>query len=131
MFAAEETISEYRRDTNPAKVFLEENYVDPSTLRYEGQVGFEFEGLPSEAQAKSGVPCGEAYQAYVAWCVQNGYHPLNASNFGKEVKRAFSSVRRESTRVCGKYSKVYKGLAVKEDSEVATGLFCGRVDGRF
>jgi phage/plasmid-associated DNA primase len=65
MFAAEETISEYRRDTNPDGVFLEENYAE----------GFEFDG----------IPFGEVYQAYTAWCAQNGFH---ASNFGKEVKRS-------------------------------------------
>jgi len=41
-----EAIGEYRRDTNPARVFLEENYIE----------GFEFDS----------VPCGEMYQSYVA-----------------------------------------------------------------
>ena len=99
-FAAEETISEYRRDTNPARVFLEENYVE----------GFKFEG----------VPCGEVYQAYAAWCNQNGYHPLNASNFGKEVKRAFPNAERGQKRMGVRLVKIYLGLAIREGSEAAT-----------
>ena len=97
-----EAIGEYRRDTNPARVFLEENYIE----------GFDFEG----------VPCGEVYQSYVAWCAQNGYHPLNANNFGKEVKRAFTGVAKEQRRQNGRRVWVYQGLVVKEDSEVATGI---------
>jgi len=116
-----EALNEYRRDTNPAKVFLEENYVDPSTLCYEGQADFEFEGLPGEAQAKSGIPCGEMYQAYAVWCSQNGYHPLNANNFGKEIKRVFPGVERRSKRNGGVIIRIYPGLAVMEGSDVATG----------
>ena len=96
-----EAISEYRRDTNPAKVFLEENYIE----------GFEFDG----------TPCGEVYQSYVAWCGQNGYHPLNSSNFGKEVKRAFSGLDRAKKRMGRGLVWIYTGLAVREDSDVAVG----------
>jgi P4 family phage/plasmid primase-like protien len=103
-------LAEYRRDTNPARVFLEENYTE----------GFEFEG----------VPCGEVYQAYVAWCSQNGYRPLNASNFGKEVKRAFVNVRKEHSRVGSARLMTYAGLAVKEGSEVAMGLQSGNSGNR-
>ena len=93
-------ITEYRRDTNPARVFLEENYVEC----------LEFEG----------VLCGEVYQSYVAWCGQNGYHPLNASNFGKEVKRTFPNVERQQRRIGRGFERVYGSLAVMEGSEVAT-----------
>ena len=94
-------LAEYRRDTNPARVFLEENYTE----------GFEFEG----------IPCGEVYHAYVAWCSQNGYRPLNANNFGKEVKRTFNSITRKQTRQYGRQAWVYEGLITKDGSEVATG----------
>ena len=100
-----EAICEYRRDTNPAKVFLEENYIE----------GFEFEG----------VPCGEVYQSYVAWCGQNGYHALNASNFGKEVKRAFPGVEKIREQVKGKRDQIYKSLAVQEGSQVSHSEFQG------
>lgn len=91
-------LAEYRRDTNPARVFLEENYIE----------GFDFDG----------IPCGEVYQAYTAWCAQNGYHALNANNFGKEVKRVFKSVIRKHIKGAGKQCWIYSGLAVREDSEV-------------
>jgi P4 family phage/plasmid primase-like protien len=100
-----EAISEYRRDTNPARVFLEENYVE----------GFEFEG----------IPCGEMYQSYVAWCNQNGYHPLNASNSGKEVKRAFPNIVKRHTKRANKQYWIYPGLAVREGSEVYSGTLAG------
>ena len=96
-----EAIGEYRRDTNPAKVFLEENYVE----------GLEF----------AGVPCGEMYQAYAAWCNQNGYHPLNANNFGKEVKRAFPEVNRAKKRTGGGLVWIYAGISVRDGSDVAMG----------
>ncbi|MFH1372115.1 MAG: phage/plasmid primase, P4 family [Planctomycetota bacterium] len=95
-------INEYRRDTNPARVFLEENYVE----------GFEFDG----------IPCGEVYQSYTAWCVQNGYHPLNASNFGKEVKRTFNNIHKEHSRIGIGRIMTYVGLSLKEDSEAAMGF---------
>jgi P4 family phage/plasmid primase-like protien len=100
-----EAIGEYRRDTNPAQVFLEENYVE----------GFEFEG----------IPCGEVYQAYAAWCGQNGYHALNANNFGKEVKRAFRSIVKRHTKQVNRQVWTYSGLAAKEGSEVYSGILVG------
>jgi len=60
-------VEEYRRDVNPARAFLPENFV----------AGLEYEALP----------CKQVYDAYVAWCLENGHRPLNSSNFGKEVKR--------------------------------------------
>jgi phage/plasmid-associated DNA primase len=90
-------------------VFLEENYVE----------GFEFDA--DSTSSPQGIPCGEMYQAYSAWCNQNGYHPLNASNFGKEVKRAFANVTKEQRRQRGMRVAIYSGLAVKEESEVAGG----------
>jgi P4 family phage/plasmid primase-like protien len=94
-------IADYRRDTNPARVFLEENYTE----------GFEFDG----------IPCGEVYQAYVAWCSQNGYHALNASNFGKEVKRTFAGVVKRHIKRGNIQVWMFSGLAVKEGSEAYNG----------
>jgi P4 family phage/plasmid primase-like protien len=104
-----EAINEYRKDTNPAKIFLEENYVD----------GFEFEG----------VPCGEMYQSYVAWCNQNGYHPLNASNFGKEVKRAFPNTTNAQKTHRGQRIRIYNGLSAIDGSEVATSTLTNSCSG--
>jgi hypothetical protein len=50
---------------------------------------------------------------------QYSYHPLNASNFGKEIKRAFPKVKRQQRRVGRSFERVYCGLVVREGSEVA------------
>ncbi|MFH1371032.1 MAG: primase-like DNA-binding domain-containing protein [Planctomycetota bacterium] len=65
------------------------------------------------------MPCGEVYQAYTSWCGQNGYHPLNASNFGKEVKRTFPDSVKMQKRKRGQRIWVFSGLSVREGSEVA------------
>jgi len=93
-------ISEYRREVNPARAFLLDNYTD----------GLEYEGLPSM----------EVYQAYVHWCENNGYHPMNNTNFGKELRRVMPLVKRNQKRVGRRRMVVYEGLGVREGSEVAT-----------
>jgi P4 family phage/plasmid primase-like protien len=94
-----QAISQYRRDVNPARAFLLDNYV----------AGPGYEGLPSQ----------EVYQAYVRWCGNNGYRPLNDSNFGKEVRRALPGVGKERNRSGGRLMSIYVGIAVREDSDVA------------
>jgi putative DNA primase/helicase len=94
-----QAISQYRRDVNPARAFLLDNYV----------AGFEYEGLPSQ----------EVYQAYTRWCENNGYRPMNHSNFGKEVKRTFPSMQKGQRRERNQRIFIYQGLSVREGSEVA------------
>ena len=50
-------------------------YTDPDRIAE----GLDFEGIPTQ----------EVYDAYVTRCGENGYRPMNNTNFGKEVKRAF------------------------------------------
>jgi len=95
-----QAISDYRRDVNPARAFLLDNYV----------AGFEYEGLPSM----------EVYQAYVRWCENNGYRPMNHNNFGMEVKRTLPVVRKGQRRKGNRRIAVYQGLSVREGSEVAS-----------
>jgi len=95
-----QAISDYRRDVNPARAFLLDNYV----------AGFEYEGLPSQ----------EVYNSYVRWCSCNGYKPMNHTNFGKELKRTFPSIQRSQRRRGNRRIVVYQGLSVKEGSEVAS-----------
>ncbi len=106
-----EAIGEYRRDTNPARVFLEENYIE--------EWQFETERRGQDARDTC-IPCGEVYQSYVAWCAQNGYHPLNSSNLGKEVKRTFPTTERRQKRMGVRLIKIYLGLAIREGSEAVT-----------
>jgi len=91
-------IERYRRDVNPARSFLKDNYI----------AGADFEGLP----------CREVYQSYVAWCEVNGYKPMNNTNFGKEVKRALPGVKRELRGDRVQRIWHYSGLTVRKGSEV-------------
>lgn len=95
-----EAMNEYRKDTNPARVFLEENYIE----------GFEFEG----------VACGELYQTYVTWCEQNGYHPLNSSNLGKEIKRTFPDSVKVQKRQGGRRIWVFSGLSLSQVAQASS-----------
>jgi len=101
-----QAIAEYRRNVNPARAFLLDNYV----------AGFEYEGLPSQ----------EVYNSYVTWCGNNGYRPMNDCNFGKEVKRTFPGITKERNRSGGRLISIYTGIAVREDSDVSQELFYNR-----
>jgi P4 family phage/plasmid primase-like protien len=99
----QDAIAQYRRDVNPARTFLQDNYV--AALEYEG------------------LPCKEVYESYVTWCHENGYRPMNSSNFGKEVKRAFGAVKKEYRRWGPRRTWLYTTIAVREGSEVANSEF--------
>jgi len=73
---------QYRRDVNPARTFLLENFTT--------SLGFD------------SIVCKELYDSYVNWCFENGYRPMNASNLGKEVKRAFPNVEKTYSQNGGK-----------------------------
>ncbi len=69
-----EALGEYRLESNPARVFLLGHFVeDPAA-----SVDVQF-----------------AYDAYRDWAETNGYRGLNASEFGKEVRRAFPKVQKK------------------------------------
>jgi putative DNA primase/helicase len=70
----QETLEDYRQESNPAKVFLSETC--------------------SEAPGAS-VRSEALYENYGAWCRKNGFDILDARQFGKEVKRIFPKVKRE------------------------------------
>ncbi len=103
--ACRRATEQYRRDVNPARSFLLENYV----------AALEYEGLPT----------AEVYQACVQWCRDHGYRPLNASNFGKEVKRTFPTTDKARVRDAGRMVRIYHGLSVIDGSDVARG-FCAQ-----
>jgi P4 family phage/plasmid primase-like protien len=92
-------IEQYRRDVNPARAFLLDNYA----------AGLDNAGLPTQ----------EVYGCYVRYCQDNGFRALNSNNFGKEVKRTMPSVIKERKRIGGRVLSMYSGIAVKEDSDVA------------
>jgi len=93
-------VEQYRRDVNPARAFLLENFAE----------SLEFEA----------VPCKQVYDAYVAWCLENGHRPLNSSNFGKEVKRTFPNSAKDRRTEISHRASVYCGLTAQQASEVRT-----------
>lgn len=91
-------IEQYRKEVNPAKVFLQENY----------RVNPEAEGMS----------CGSVYSLYSKWCKVKGGKPLGDANFGKEIRRVFPGVKKGRPRINGKKTTVYTNLAYKEDAEI-------------
>ena len=69
-----EALDAYRTENNPARAYLQESaYFDP----------------------KSRSACESVYERYGVWCHEHGHLTLNASQFGKEVARAFPGVERK------------------------------------
>jgi P4 family phage/plasmid primase-like protien len=83
-------MEEYRRDADPARAFLMDNY----------------EGSLNEAY----VPCAEVYTAYKTFCETNGCHAMNERTFGQHVRRIFPQVERQRIGPRGNRGYVYKGL---------------------
>ncbi len=84
-----ELMEEYRRDTDPARMFLLDNYQPALDSYY--------------------IRCADVYSAYRDFCEENGYHPMNEGNFGKQVKRVFPETKRKRIGT-KKREYVYYGL---------------------
>jgi P4 family phage/plasmid primase-like protien len=86
---------ELRMESNPARLFLTERYQagDGSVLK------------------------GALYREYREWCADRGYHALADRGFGKEVKRAFRSVRdgKSLNLSTGKRENSYDGLSPRDE----------------
>jgi P4 family phage/plasmid primase-like protien len=76
-----ETIENYRRDADPARAFLLENYQPTDNGDY--------------------VVCKDLYNEYARWCGESGFEPINDRLFGKQVVRAFPNVEHNQTRQAG------------------------------
>jgi P4 family phage/plasmid primase-like protien len=94
-----EVLEEHRRDSNPARSFLMEMFVeDPN-------------GVPIQTRT--------VYEGYKLWCQNNGHRPLSNTNFGKEVRRAFPSVDNHNHRFPdnkGGQQRAWFGLRLRKDS---------------
>ncbi len=93
---------EYRKEIDPSRQFLLDNY--------------EFVDDNDIYQVKN-----KMYDQYKNWCVDGNYKPLNAVNFGKQVKRTFPQIPKPEQ---GEFRKeggktVYLCLQVKSDTEIA------------
>ncbi|MHC4495138.1 MAG: DNA primase family protein [Planctomycetota bacterium] len=89
--ANKELIEQYRRDSDPARAFLLENY----TTSPNGE----------------DIACGDLYQEYNAFCEENGCRPMNNRTFGQQVRRIFPDTER--ARIGSKQEDrqwIYKGL---------------------
>jgi hypothetical protein len=49
--------------------------------------------------------------AHAQWSKANGFQALNASNFGKELRKSFPKVKRTQRTVHGRRMSVYLGIA--------------------
>lgn len=64
---------EFRLESNPAQAFLQDHYI---------------------ADPKASILTTHVYTAYEFVCKERGNKPLSDANFGKEVRKAFPSVKR-------------------------------------
>ena len=86
-----EFIEQYRRDSDPARAFLLENY----TTSPNGE----------------GIACSKLYKEYKTFCEDNGCRPMNNRTFGQQVRRIFPDTER--ARIGSKQEDrkwVYKGF---------------------
>jgi putative DNA primase/helicase len=86
-------LEDYRDEANPARAFLHEYVYECPRTR---------------------LVCGLLYQQYRESCEADGYDALNEKDFGKEVARAFPTVRRVRGTVLpdGRRPWFYEGIAL-------------------
>jgi P4 family phage/plasmid primase-like protien len=89
-------LEEYRRDSDPARAFLLENY----TYSPNG----------------SGQPCKELYDEYVQFCETNGNRPLGNRQFGRSVKRIFPDTEKVRWGSRDERTYTYKGLVSQQNT---------------
>jgi P4 family phage/plasmid primase-like protien len=83
-------LEDYRRDADPARAFLLENYTySPNAY---------------------GIVCDTLYGEYKAWCESNGCYALSNRQFGKQVRRVFPGVDRDRPGSGTNRPYVYRGL---------------------
>jgi putative DNA primase/helicase len=85
-----EFIEQYRRDSDPTRAFLLENY----TTSPNGE----------------DIGCTELYNAYKKFCEENGFHFMSNSTFGQQVRRIFPEIDKIRTGPRGNRENVYRGL---------------------
>ncbi len=57
-----------------------------------------------------GLTCSRVYDHYKSFCDADGYLPMNANNFGKEVKRLFPQCERVKKRINGREERFYSKI---------------------
>lgn len=85
-----ELMENYRRDADPSRAFLLDNYESSLNGAY--------------------VPCAEIYKDYKQFCDSNGCHAMNERTFGQHVRRIFPRVERQRIGTRDNREYVYMGL---------------------
>lgn len=91
--AGNAALEDYRNDSNPARDFLKDHFT----------------------RSDSSIRCSIVYHFYSKWCQQTGHKPLSDRQFGREVRRLFSDVRRERVRFGKELQWRYKGIAFNSE----------------
>jgi putative DNA primase/helicase len=86
----QETLEDYRQESNPANVFLIEM---------------------CREEPASDIQCRVLYERYVEWCTASRFEVLDERQFGKEVRKAFPSVARARRTAGRERPWVYRGLS--------------------
>ena len=87
-------VEEYRRDSDPARAFLLENY--------------------EEVFEESVIESKELYTQYRKYCEDNGCKAMRNSNFGQQVKAVFPGIQKVRRAIGGKRPWCYDGIASQE-----------------
>ena len=83
-------LEDYRRESDPARAFLMENY---------------------EASGNGeAVACAELYRNYRQWCDAEGCKAMGSRSLGKQVSRLYTAVERKRVRFLGEREWRYAGL---------------------
>ena len=93
---SKERLEEYRRDSDPARAFLMENYI----FSRNGQ----------------GQPCVNVYEHYKKFCNENGHQALSNRYFGRQVKRIFPDTERVRYGSDNDRVYTYRGLVLQSES---------------
>ena len=95
--ACKTALEAHREQSNPTRTFIVEQY---------------------EANSESRECTATVYWRYKEWCEPQGYKPLDAGDFGKEVKRAFPSVKvgKMPLNTLGKRPNAYVGIRWRQES---------------
>jgi putative DNA primase/helicase len=94
---SKELLAKYEEESNPARMFLEDFYIERPSVRTLRQV---------------------IYKEYHEQCKSMGGHPLNEANFAKEVKRLFPRAFQlpNPVQVGGIRGRAWENLARRQDS---------------
>lgn len=95
--AHEAELEQYRRDADPTRAFLLENYATTLNGQY--------------------VPCYEMYQTYKQWCDENGFRAMNSRSFGQQVHRVFPNIKVGRPGSGNSRTRVYLGVASNASNE--------------